>query len=147
MRSLVRNRQIIRYAVYQGREEITDSSDRKTGEYRFNYGVPVTTSINVSAARGEASTRQFGDLESYDKVLVTNDLHVPITESTILWIDNIENNADQKTWNDILDVDLSEISFLKWYELAARPHDYIVKKIARSLNSVAIAVKKVSVGD
>ncbi len=64
------------------------------------------------------NTRQFGDTENYDKVLMTDDLNVPITETSILWIDALDTT---------------------------KPHDYIVKKVAKSLNSVSIAVSKVSV--
>lgn len=118
LRTLERNKQIIYYALYEGKEPVLDEYGNETGEYEILYSFPTALRINVSAARGEYSTRQFGDTEKYDKVLMTDDLNVPITETSILWIDSLDTT---------------------------KPHDYIVKKVAKSLNSVSIAVSKVSV--
>lgn len=118
LRTLERNKQIIYYALFDGKEPVIDEYDNQTGEYEILYTPPTLLKINVSAARGEYSTRQFGDTEKYDKVLMTDDLNVPITETSILWIDSLDTT---------------------------KPHDYIVKKVAKSLNSVSIAVSKVSV--
>ncbi len=118
MRTLERNKQTIYYALYEGKEPLTDEYGNPTGEYEVLYSEPVLLKINVSAARGEYSTRQFGDTEDYDRVLVIDDTNIPITEASILWIDNLDTS---------------------------NPHDYIVKKVAKSLNSVAIAVSKVKV--
>ena len=118
LRTLERNKQVIYYALFDGKEPVIDEYDNQTGEYEILYTPPALLKINVSAARGECSTRQFGDTENYDKVLMTDDLSVPITETSILWIDSLDTE---------------------------KPHDYIVKKVAKSLNSVSIAVSKVSV--
>ena len=118
LRTLERNKQVIYYALFDGKEPVIDEYDNQTGEYEILYTPPALLKINVSAARGEYSTRQFGDTENYDKVLMTDDLNVPITETSILWIDTLDTT---------------------------KPHDYIVKKVAKSLNSVSIAVSKVSV--
>ena len=118
MRTLERNKVQIYYALFEKKEPITDEYGNPTGEYQISYGDPLPFRINVSAARGEYSTRQFGETENYDKVLVTDDTNIPITETSLLWIDNTDTS---------------------------KPHDYIVKKVAKSLNSVAIAVSKVSV--
>lgn len=118
LRTLERNKQVIYYALFDGKEPVIDEYGNQTGEYEILYTPPTLLKINVSAARGEYSTRQFGDTENYDKVLMTDDLNVPITETSILWIDSLDT---------------------------LKPHDYIVKKIAKSLNSVSIAVSKVSV--
>ena len=118
LRTLERNKQVIYYALFDGKEPVIDEYGNQTGEYEILYTPPTLLKINVSAARGEYSTRQFGDTENYDKVLMTDDLNVPITETSILWIDTLDTT---------------------------KPHDYIVKKVAKSLNSVSIAVSKVSV--
>lgn len=118
LRTLERNKQVIYYALFDGKKPVIDEYGNQTGEYEILYTPPTLLKINVSAARGEYSTRQFGDTEKYDKVLMTDDLNVPITETSILWIDSLDTT---------------------------KPHDYIVKKVAKSLNSVSIAVSKVSV--
>lgn len=109
------------YANYVRKEEIVDEYGNKTGEYKVVYGNPVECKGNISAAQGEMESRQFGDSESYDKVIVLNNVNIPIDEYSILWVDSLPH----------IKIDT--------------PHDYIVKKVARSLNSVSIAISKVDV--
>lgn len=118
MRVLERNKQTIKYKLYVGKEELLDEYGNRTGEYRIVYSDAATMRINVSAARGESATRQFGEMENYDKVMITDDMGCPIDENSILWIDSLDTE---------------------------KPHDYIVKKVARSLNSISYAVSKVNV--
>jgi hypothetical protein len=120
VRTLERNKQTIYYALYEGKEPLTDEYGNPTGEYEVLYSEPVFLKINVSAARGEYETRLFGDMENYDKVLVTDDLSLPITEASILWIDSLDTT---------------------------KPHDYIVKKVAKSLNTISYAVTKVKLSE
>lgn len=118
MRTLERNKQTIKYKNYTSKEEVIDEYGNATGEFRIIYSDPEVIRLNVSAARGESYTRQFGDMESYDKVLITDDVSCSIDENSILWIDNLDTE---------------------------KPYDYVVKKVARSLNSVSYAVSKVNV--
>ena len=125
MRTLARNKIRIFYANYSDKIPIRDEYGNLTGEYHLSYDKPVQIMANVSAARGEATTRQFGDDESYDRVIVLDDPRLPIAVTSILWIDTppeIAEDGSTKT-----------------------PHDYIVKQVATSLNSVSIAVSKVNV--
>ena len=125
MRCLQRNKVRIFYANYVNREPVKDEYGNLTGEYKIQYGGPQEAEGNVSAARGEVTTRQFGDDESYDRVIVMDDPNVPIKKSSILWI-------------EIMPV-------IKSDGTTDTPHDYIVKQVAPSLNSVSIAVSKVNV--
>ena len=125
MRTLLRNKTPFYYAPYLGETEITDEYGNRTGEYELTYGNPVRVSGNVSAAQGEMQNRQFGESESYDKVIVLDDRNTPIDEYSILWVDTLPHlNEDGST---------------------DTPHDYIVRKVARSLNGVSIAISKVAV--
>ena len=125
MRTLARNKIRIYYANFRTKNPIKDEYGNLTGEYDIVYGNPVEIKANVSAARGESTTRQFGEDEGYDRVIVMDDPKVPIDVSTVLWIDALpEIKADGST---------------------DTPYDYIVKQVAKSLNSVSIAVSKVSV--
>ena len=125
MRCMARNKTIFYYALYAGQTEVVDEYGNVTGQYSITYGDPIKTPGNVSAAQGEMQTRQFGDSESYDKVIVLDDVNTPIDEYSILWVDTLPHlNGDGST---------------------ETPHDYVVKKVARSLNSVSIAISKVSV--
>lgn len=125
MRCMDRNKTPFYYALYDTKTEIEDDYGNKTGQYELSYGNPIRCKANISAAMGETQSRQFGDSVSYDKVFVLDDPHTAIDEFSILWIDTVPQiNADGTT---------------------DTPHDYIVKKVARSLNSVSIAVSKVNV--
>ena len=125
MRALHRNKVRIFCANYREKVPLKDEYGNLTGEYDIVYENPVEIKANVSAARGEATTRQFGDDESYDRIIVLDDPKFPIAVTSILWIDTLpEIVKDGST---------------------ETPHDYIVKQVATSLNSVSIAVSKVNV--
>lgn len=120
MRALRRNKQTIFYKLFLGKEPVMDEYGNETGEYTLAYSEPREVKLNVSSARGESYTRRFGDYVDYDKVMVTTDLKLPIDEISILWVDNLDTQ---------------------------KPHDYIVKKVARSLNSISYAISKVSISE
>ena len=125
MRSLTRNNSVFYYAKYENNNEIVDEYGNATGQYEVVYSNPVKMQGNVSSAKGEVQSQQFGESESYDKVIVLDDRNVPIDEHSILWVDTLPTlNEDGTT---------------------EAPHDYIVKQVARSLNSVSIAISKVNV--
>ena len=125
MRALVRNKILIHYANYRDKTPIKDEYGNLTGEYEISYTNPIAVCANVSAARGEAITRQFGDDVNYDRVILIDDPKFPIKESSILWIETPPEIQEDGSTKD--------------------PHDYIVKQVATSLNSVSIAVSKVNV--
>ena len=125
MRTLARNKILIHYANYRGKTPLEDEYGNLTGEYEITYDNPIAIMANVSAARGESTTRQFGEDVSYDRIIVLDDPGFPIAETSILWIDTHPEIAKNGT--------------------TETPHDYIVKQVAPSLNSVSIAVSKVSV--
>ena len=125
MRTLARNKIRIYYANYLDKTPLKDDYGNLSGEYKVTYGNPVAVMANVSAARGESTTRQFGEDVNYDRIIVLDDPAFPIAETSILWIDTPPEIGDDGT--------------------TATPHDYIVKQVATSLNSVSIAVSKVNV--
>jgi hypothetical protein len=61
----------------------------------------------------------------YDKVIVLDDRSTPIDEYSILWVDT------PPLLNDDGSTDT--------------PHNYVVRKVARSLNGASIAIGKVDV--
>ena len=133
MRCMERNKVNFYYALFTKRVPVVDEYGNDTGEFDVQHGNPVKSSANISAAKGETQTRQFGENVSYDKVIAMDNEAPPIDEYSILWIDTTpELNADGS-----LAVD-GEGN-------VKTPHDYIVKKVAKSLNSVSYAVSKVSV--
>ena len=118
MRTLKRNLSKVQYALFNKTREILDKDGRRTGEYEQTFFEPVTAYMNVSSAKGETDSQLFGISLDYDKTLVTTDMTLSIDEQSVMWIDEKDTT---------------------------KPFDYIVKKVARSLNSITYAVKKVNV--
>lgn len=122
-----------------------DSEGRLVGERRPVYGNAIEMWANISPASGSAQTEQFGNLDSYDKVIVACDMNCPIDENTVLFIDSVPSYAvvtdysytpsDTVLGND----DVSEVTY------RVPKYDYIVRRVAKSLNSISIAVRKVEV--
>ena len=118
MQALTANKQTIYYALYTGKTAVVVDG-KKTGEWTEAYATPVAMKANVSAARGNAETEQFGITDNYDRTICVSDTACPIQEDTILWIGTTPDNNT--------------------------PHTDKVVRVAKSLNSVLIAVRKVSV--
>ena len=125
MRCMTRNKRTFYYATYIGETEITDEYGNSTGEYNLAYSKPIKVSGNISAAQGEMLNRQFGESERYDKVIVLDDINTPIDEYAILWVDTLPQLTEDGSTDT--------------------PHDYIIKKVAYSSNSVSIIIGKVDV--
>ena len=124
MRTLARNKRVFAYCLCLGEEALYDEYGNETSEYKVLYSDPYYVKGNISPATGQSRSEQFGDLMAYDKVIVLSDTCIPITESTVLFID-------------------------KPYEKDSEGmplYDYIVRRVAKSLNSVSIAIGKVEVG-
>lgn len=124
MKTLARNMRQFQYCLYQGKTADTDANGNETGEYTISYSAVKTAYGNISPATGQSVTEQFGNLDNYDKVIVVEDPNTEIDEDTVLFVD-------------------------KAYETdsSGNPlYDYIVRRIARSLNHASIAISKVKVG-
>ena len=124
MKALARNKQKFLYCLYSGRKTpIFDEYGNETGEYEVGYEPPVCELGNISPATGHSVTEMFGELDNYDKVIVLDDVNTPIDTNTVLFIDKpYEENAE-----------------------GLPVFNYTVRRVARSLNSVSIAIRKVEV--
>lgn len=118
-----RNDRPFYYCLYSDKVPLEDEYGNETGENQVVYSEPVKMYANISPATGVAQTEQFGNLENYDKVIVTRDMECPIDENSVLFIDKEPEHS--------LDGDPI--------------YDYTVRRIAKSLNSISIAVRKVNV--
>lgn len=133
MRCLNRNKRSFYYALFIEKRPIMDEYGNETSENEIVYGKPVSCKGNISAARGETATRQFGEDEGYDRVIVLDKPDTPIDEYAVLWVDSIPSLTEK---GELATDENGEV---------VTPWDYIVKKVARSLNSVSIAISKVNV--
>ena len=123
MKTLKRNCRTFYYALYTASTEVTETGGNYTGERTKTYGSQVAMKANISPARGAADMEIFGKDLDYTRTICTDDVNCPINEQTILWIDTPPC--------DHLGVPY--------------PHNYIVTQIAKSLNNIVYAIRKVNV--
>lgn len=100
---------------------------------------------NISPATGQSQVEQFGNLDSYDKVIVTCNMDCPIDENTVLFVGKEPEYTEVQTHEIVegnalfADDEIVE----KTYQLPK--YNYIVKRVAKSLNSISMAISKVDV--
>ena len=127
MRTLRRNKQKFYYSTFVELEELTEPNGSGgilfTGQFRPVYTEPVMMFANISPAQGASQIEQFGSSLQYDRVIVIDDPKCPIDENTVLFVDK----EPERDWDGNL------------------LFDYIVRKVARSINSVSIAISKVKI--
>lgn len=126
MRMAYRNMQPCYYALYQGTVEDYEGG-YQVGTHA-EYEKPVKIMANISPARGDVVTRQFGDDDQYDRVIAIEDRDTPIDEYAVLWIETMP----------VLDAEGNTTT----------PWDYIVRRVARGLpkfGCTLCALSKVSV--
>lgn len=121
MRCLERNKTEFYYSLLQGKEPLKDENGYDTGEYTLVYTLPIKMRASVSSSKGEAQVEQFGNALDYDKVIITDDIACPLDEHSVLCIDCM---PDYDNEGNLI-------------------YDYIVKKVARSINNISYAVRKV----
>lgn len=120
MRDLRRNLSTVYFKLYEGQEEIVDEWGNPTGSPVNKYGPMQTARLCVGPNKGSSEAEMFGSLEDYDRPMTTADTSCLIDENSILWLDGQPIDG---------------------------PHNYIVKKRAPWKNSVAYAVKRVTVSE
>ena len=124
MRSMTRNRQVFYEASLTSVAMGTDTDGNYTEEV-YTYSNPTEHTGVITAANGEAVTQLFGANERYDKVITLNQGENYLAIGSVLWVDTMPTLDDKgKT---------------------TTPYDYIVVKVAESLNFVSVAIRKVNV--
>lgn len=126
MQSLAENRQKIWYATLDRIEDIRDEQGYLTGEKKKYYTNPESFLIYVSPSRGTLGWYPFGIGENYTNVMSTFDRTCPINEESVLWVG--------------VDPEINESG------QATIEHNYIVERVARGLNSILYAIRKVDSG-
>lgn len=145
MRSLNRNKRSFWFCLFEEKIPIVDEYGDETTEHIVRYGTPTKMSANISPASGYAQTEQFGNLDNYDKVIVTDWMDCPIDENSVLFIDKDVEYADAVTVDYIPRETVLGDDESVPVTVEVPVYDYTVRRVARSLNSVSIAVRKVDV--
>lgn len=147
MNALNRNKRQFWYCLFDPavKHAVLDENGNETGETIPHYGEAVSKWENISPATGQAQAEMFGNLESYDKVIVTADMNCPIDEHTVLFIEKEPEYAEVTTHEIIEGVALHADDEIAEVTYNVPKYDYIVKRVAKSLNVISIAVRKVEV--
>ena len=147
MRCLNRNKVLFHYARYLSKQpvyEVDEYGNRlETDEYQTFYENPVPCKANISPASGATATELFGSIEGYDKIIMVDNPQCPIDEHSILWIDTSPEVKVDSNTNVVLAITTGGVIIGDNGQFS--PYDYIVKRVARSLNNTAIAISKVNV--
>jgi len=114
MQTLKRNQTTFHYKEYVSTTPIVDGDGFDTGEVTINYGSLQTGKAYISASSGTVNESMFGENLIYDKVMIMKSC--PFTEYAQLWIEASTTGA----------------------------FDYRVVRIAKSLNNVQVAIRKVT---
>ena len=118
MRNIRRNTSLVSFKLYEGESEIIGPWGNNTGVFYPMYSELHTARMTVSPAKGTSETDMFGTLAQYDKTMTTANVHCPIDENTVLWLDGADTDG---------------------------PWNYVVKKVAKWKNSISYAISKVDV--
>lgn len=124
MRTMTRNRQVFYSASFVSSSMGTDGDGNYT-EMQNTYTDPVERTGVFTPANGAANDQLFGMNEIYDKVITLNQGEDYLTVGSVLWVDTMPDIDKQgKT---------------------TTPYDYVVVKVAPSLNFISVAIRKVAV--
>jgi hypothetical protein len=94
---------------------IPKSARDKNGNLISSYSEPVSGKFSLSVTKGTAENEPFGREVDYDREMTTHNMNCAIDEHSRLWI-GISTD---------------------------KPYNYIVKKVAKSLNCIRYAIKEV----
>lgn len=115
MRSLDKNKRYIYYANFVSAEPVVDEYGNDTLEVTKTYTTPEEIKVNISAAAGEAEVELFGNFTDYSRTITfCNDC--PVVVGSIVW----------------------------FHREPPEKHDYVVTKIADSINTYVVALKEVT---
>ena len=129
MRNLARNKRPIAWVNYKGNEAYEDESHNLSGEKIVKYYPLKKGKHHVTGATGNSMVEVFGTDIKYDKVvLFTKD------EFHKTGVDK----KDHITENSVFFIDVKPA-----YDNNGIPmYDYVVKRIAETINEVVIAIAK-----
>lgn len=137
MKALNRNKQTIYYANFLGESPLLDENGLDTGEPVLSYSKLKAARVNVSASRGTANVDLFGTDINYTNTIVS-DTDLGIDEHSLIWYGDACKNPLYPSDDLFPRDDLFPNHITK-------PHNYIVVSVAKSLNSVTYAIRKVDV--
>lgn len=138
MRCLERDKRWVLVSFFVAKVARTDERGRLTGKFDVVRTEPMPVLASVSATKGTAESSPFGTDLDYDRTVVFDDVGFPVDENCVFWVDNWEPGASVAAPGPEEDGGFSGAA-------PDVPHDYVVKRVAKSPNAIAVAVKRVEV--
>ena len=142
MRTLNKNKQLLKYAVKTGKVPIYEKDEDgnvryimvdgkaipvPTGDFEDAYSEPISFYANISLSGGEVTSEPFGiDVSNYDATIVLNRNALRINENAIIW---------HKTEVAYKDIDKTIVD--------PNSADYRVKKVTPSLNQEKYLLERI----
>lgn len=124
MRDLKKNQVPMFYALYSDSIPVYDAAGNEELEKKSGYLAPVKFKASLSAGRSDAYESPFGNSVTYDRVILSSNTKLPITDNSLIWI-----NSEPKYDNSG-----NVITSSADYQVSASP--------LNTLNVVKIAIKK-----
>lgn len=128
MRNLYKNKREIAWLNYKGNEDVKDANGNLTGEKVIAYYPIKKAKAHVSGAKGSSMIEVFGTDIKYDKVILLTKKEFEMTGI---------NPRDHITENTVFFIDVKPT-----YKDGTPMYDYVVTRIADTINEVAIAIAK-----
>lgn len=140
MRSLKKNQQRLQYATYSDQIKIYERDENGEIVYvdvdgirtpviiseQAGYNNPVSFYANIALSSGEAEAKEYGvNASDYEAVIVTSQMDLPITETSIIW------------WNTIPKYDSAGM-------IDGDSADFKVISVRPSLNGMKYLLKKIT---
>ena len=119
MRSLLRNKRELWYALPVGSHAILDEYGNDTLEVKKVYSAPLYLMANVSANIGQEAVEVFGSQTEYSRTVSISGTVTPLVVDTRIWF-GVEPNG------------------------AADNHNYTVVRVADSKNGYLVALREVT---
>lgn len=141
MRTLAINKQPMWYALLESKTEVLDEYGNHTGVFDIKYSAPVYYPVNMSPSRGVAGLEQFGINANYDRTFVTTDMNCPIKEDSVIWYGK---NPYDGTSGAVVGHAVAGGAVVGTRKTS--PHNYVIHRVANSINGIAIAIRGVDVG-
>lgn len=146
MRTLSRNKQAVYYALYAKAEDTTDDYGNVIGTV-VTYGDVNLLMANVSPAKGDAELQQFGINEDYTRTVVTAK-ELPIDKASVMWVGlgKLSVYDSEATYSEG-DIVIKDGKIVKYdgTSFVTVPHNHVVVRVAKSINSTTYAIKEVNV--
>lgn len=164
MRCLERDKRWVLVSLFEESEQVRDEEGRLTGQHKAVRSRQIPVLASVSAAKGSVENAGFGQNLDYDRTVIIDDPKFEISEAAVLWMDvdvygalvnggyferyslyESGEDADGGDFEDYESGDEIDGGEFEYPVFSDKPYDHVIKKIARSANYTALAVKHVEV--